>query len=233
MKKTVKILGLFIALVLIITSLTACAPKTTDDPAKDVVLKQFEPIKAGTQIAIFDTTLGKFKIAFFEKDAPKAVENFITLAKDGYYNGLSFFKVTKDFIIQSGDPLGTGSGGDSMWGKPFEDEFSWHLWHFRGAVAMNNQGKEDTNGSQFFIVQSKSIDADTLNAMRNGNFPEKVVQKYVEVGGIPAFDGRYTIFAFVYEGMEVIDAIANVEVDSASNRPIQDVLINSVTIQTY
>lgn len=233
MKKFVKILGLVSVLILLITSFTACAPKTTDDPGKDIVLKQFDPIATGTKIAVFDTTLGTFKIAFFEKEAPKAVENFITLARDGYYNGLSFFKVTKDFIIQSGDPLGTGSGGDSVWGKPFEDEFSWHLWHFRGAVAMNNQGKADTNGSQFFIVQSKSIDAETLNAMRNGNFPEKVVQKYVEVGGTPSLDGRYTIFAQVFEGLEVIDAIANVAVDETSNRPIQDVLINSVTIKTY
>lgn len=213
--------------------LTSCAPKTTEDPAKDIVLKQFEEIKKGTQTAVINTTLGTFKIAFFKDEAPKAVENFVTLAKDGYYNGLSFFKVLKDFVVQTGDPLGTGSGGDSMWGKPFEDEFSWNLWHFRGAVAMNNQGKADTNGSQFFIVQAKNVDADTVNNMRNGQFPEKVVQKYVEVGGVPQFDGRYTIFAFVYEGMDVIDAISEVEVDAATQKPAKDVLINSVEIKTY
>lgn len=98
---------------------------------------------------------------------------------------------------------------------------------------MNNQGKADTNGSQFFIVQAKNVDADTVNNMRNGQFPEKVVQKYVEVGGVPQFDGRYTIFAFVYEGMDVIDAISEVEVDAATQKPAKDVLINSVEIKTY
>ena len=95
---------------------------------------------------------GTIRAVLFEDEAPKTVENFITHAEEGYYDGLTFHRVIDEFMIQGGDPQGDGTGGESIWGKAFEDEFTDNLYNFRGALSMANSGK-NTNGSQFFIVQ--------------------------------------------------------------------------------
>ncbi len=106
----------------------------------------------GDTIAVMHTNMGDISIRLFPEAAPKAVENFITLAKNGYYNGLIFHRVIQDFMIQGGDPKGDGTGGESCWGKDFEDEFNAKLMNLRGSLAMANAGP-GTNGSQFFINQ--------------------------------------------------------------------------------
>ena len=113
---------------------------------------QLEKPEVGEQIAILHTSKGDISIRLFPEAAPKAVENFITHAKNGYYDGLTFHRVIEDFMIQGGDPEGDGTGGESIWGKDFEDEFDQKLINLTGAVSMANSG-EDTNGSQFFINQ--------------------------------------------------------------------------------
>ena len=113
---------------------------------------QLEKPEVGEQIAILHTSKGDISIRLFPEAAPKAVENFVTHAKNGYYNGLTFHRVVEDFMIQGGDPKGNGTGGQSIWGKDFEDEFDQKLINLTGAVSMANNG-EDTNGSQFFINQ--------------------------------------------------------------------------------
>ena len=113
---------------------------------------QFESPKKGTPIVTLKTSLGEIELMFFPQQAPKTCENFLTHVKEGYYNGLKFHRVIPDFMIQGGDPTGTGRGGQSIWGRPFPDEFSMDLWNFRGALSMANSGP-NTNGSQFFIVQ--------------------------------------------------------------------------------
>lgn len=157
-----------------------------------------------TPVAIMETDYGTINLVLFEKQAPKAVENFVTHAKEGYYNGLTFHRVINDFMIQGGDPTGTGSGGESIWGKPFEDEFSYDLYNFRGALSMANSGK-NTNGSQFFIVQAPQMDKEL-----NG-WPKLVEEKYHEVGGTPWLDQVHTVFGQVIQGMDVVDAIAALE----------------------
>ena len=112
---------------------------------------QLEEPKEGEEIAIVKTNMGDIKIKLCPEEAPKAVENFVTHAKEGYYDGLTIHRVVKDFVIQGGDPAGNGTGGESIWGEPFEDEFSQDMYHFNGAVAMANSGA-NTNGSQFYIV---------------------------------------------------------------------------------
>lgn len=124
-------------------------------PGDPIQLKQFEEPKAGEEIAVIKTSMGDITVRFFKEEAPKAVENFLTHAKEGYYNGLSFHRVVSDFMIQGGDPKGDGTGGESIWGEPFEDEFSPNLYNFRGALSMANSGT-NSNGSQFFIVQASS-----------------------------------------------------------------------------
>lgn len=124
---------------------------------------QLESPDVGEEIAVVHTTMGDITMKFFPEAAPKAVENFITHARDGYYDGVTFHRVIDGFMIQGGDPTGTGSGGESINGKDFEDEFSNKLFNIRGSVSMANAG-QDTNGSQFFINQNKSCDFDLAEA---------------------------------------------------------------------
>lgn len=194
--------------------------------------EQFTPPAKGENIAIMKTSMGDIKIKFFPNEAPKAVENFIKHAKDGYYNNLIFHRVINDFMIQGGDPLGTGTGGESIWNAPFEDEFSDNLHNYRGALSMANSGP-NTNGSQFFIVQApaKTITSDTESYMKQNNFSEEVIKKYKEVGGTPWLDNRHTVFGQVFEGMDVVDKIAATKVDR-DDRPTEDVKILGIEIIT-
>ncbi len=233
--------------------------------------------------ATLHTTMGDIEIAFFPEYAPKTVENFLTHAKEGYYDGLIFHRVINDFMIQGGDPQGTGIGGESIWGEPFQDELSPQLYNFRGAISMANSGV-DTNGSQFFIVQSKGNQFANLpdmlysNRVQNnieriqknvnkmlaegkdkkeieqyiteenkkieatinagvpeyyGKMLEPVIAKYQEVGGTPHLDNKHAVFGQVINGMDVVDKIAAVEQNPQNNKPVTDVVINSITVVGY
>ncbi len=188
---------------------------------------------AGDTAAVMHTSLGDIKIRLFGDKAPKTVENFVTHAKNGYYNGIIFHRVINDFMIQGGDPLGTGTGGESIWGGSFEDEFTPELHNLRGALSMANAGP-NTNGSQFFIVQAKTVPENMLEQMaelEDRGFPKDVTEAYRQLGGTPWLDFRHTVFGQVYEGMEVVDAIASVKV-GAADKPLEDVVINSIDIIT-
>ncbi|MGJ7911381.1 peptidylprolyl isomerase [Neobacillus sp. LXY-1] len=174
-----------------------------------------------------DTTMGAIKIKLFPEYAPKAVENFVKHSEEGYYDGLIFHRVIKDFMIQGGDPNGNGTGGESIWGKPFEDEFSRNLFNIRGALSMANSGS-NTNGSQFFIVQSTKLDPSMKSQMEKAGYPKEAVDAY-ENGGTPWLDGRHTVFGQVIEGMDVVDKIANTPVDP-KDKPEKDVKINKIKV---
>ena len=167
-------------------------------------------------VAVMHTNMGDIKIKLFPNEAPKAVENFVTHANNGYYNGLIFHRVIKDFMIQGGDPTGTGMGGESIWGRSFKDEFDPKLHNLRGALSMANAGP-NTNGSQFFIVQANTVPSNMLDQMRDmpDSFPEATVNAYESMGGTPWLDFRHTVFGQVVEGMDTVDAIANVKVGGA------------------
>ncbi len=147
--------------------------------------------------ATMTTTHGEIVFELFDEDAPKTVQNFKDLAGKGFYDGLSFHRVIKDFMIQGGCPQGTGTGGP---GYTFEDEFNEHKVE-RGALAMANAGP-NTNGSQFFIVTTESA---------------------------PWLDGKHTVFGRVTSGMDVVDAISDVDRD-ADDRPREDVVIERVEL---
>ena len=185
----------------------------------------------GDLTATINTTLGAIKVKFFPEAAPKAVENFTTHAKNGYYDGIIFHRVIKDFMIQGGDPTGTGRGGQSIWGDKFEDEFSPELHNYCGALSMANAGPR-TNGSQFFIVQLSSVDASLLSQMKEmpEEFPPECVENYSKLGGTPWLDYHHTVFGQVYEGMDVVNAIANVRV-GFQDKPVEDVKIISVDVE--
>ncbi len=185
---------------------------------------------AGQTVACIHTTMGDISVKFFPEQAPKAVENFLTHAKNGYYNGIIFHRVIPDFMIQGGDPTGTGMGGESIWGRPFPDEFSRELYNFRGALSMANSGP-NTNGSQFFIVQASSVDPRLMKQVREV-FPEEAANEYAEVGGTPWLDFRHTVFGQVYAGMDVVDAIAAAP-RNGQDKPLEEISILSVDVSEY
>lgn len=153
-------------------------------------------------VVTIETTQGAIQIALRPDVAPKACENFIGLSKKGYYNGVIFHRVIKGFMIQGGDPTGTGRGGESIWNRNFEDEFSPQVKFDRpGLLAMANRGPA-TNGSQFFITCAPT----------------------------PWLNNKHTIFGEVIKGMDVVQKIENCEKDS-QDRPKTPIKILSVTVQ--
>lgn len=199
---------------------------------EEVPLPQFNP--TGNEInCVMETNYGTIEFMLFPEQAPKAVENFVTHAEEGYYDGLTFHRVINDFMIQGGDPNGDGTGGESIWGEPFEDEISDQMYHFRGAICYANAGK-DTNGSQFYIVQTTpealvEQGYTTEKLVEKFGYPQNVAEKYMEVGGTPQLDGDYTVFGMVTSGMEVVDEIASVPID-INAMPIEPVIIESITV---
>lgn len=181
-------------------------------------------------IATIKTNHGDLRIKLFPEQAPKTVANFIALSKDGYYDGVIFHRIIKDFMIQGGDPTGTGMGGESIYGESFEDEFSEELYNIRGALSMANAGP-NTNGSQFFIVQNQHLPYSKKEIARGG-WPEPIAEIYAEQGGTPHLDRRHTVFGQLADeaSYEVLDAIAGVET-GAMDRPVEDVVIEMIEIE--
>ena len=181
-------------------------------------------------IATIKTNHGDMRIKLFPEHAPKTVANFIALSKDGYYDGVIFHRIIKDFMIQGGDPTGTGMGGESIYGESFEDEFSEELYNVRGALSMANAGP-NTNGSQFFIVQNQHLPYSKKEIARGG-WPEPIAEIYAEQGGTPHLDRRHTVFGQLADeaSYEVLDAIAGVET-GAMDKPVEDVVIQTIEIE--
>lgn len=180
-------------------------------------------------VARIKTNHGELKIQLFPEQAPKTVANFIALSKDGYYDGVIFHRVIKDFMIQGGDPTGTGMGGESIYGERFEDEFSPELYNIRGALSMANAGP-NTNGSQFFIVQNSSLPYSTKELTRGG-WPKPIAEVYASQGGTPHLDRRHTVFGQLVDeaSYEVLDKIAAVETASM-DKPLEDVVIETIEV---
>lgn len=178
-------------------------------------------------LVVMHTNKGDIKIKLFKEETPKTVENFITHAENGYYDGVIFHRVIEDFMIQGGDPDGTGMGGESIYGGSFEDEFTMNLFNLRGALSMANAGP-NTNGSQFFIVQAKKSHGSAAQ-LKEGGWPEEIAEAYEEMGGTPHLDQRHTVFGHVVEGMDVVDDIAAVK-KGPGDRPVYDVVIESIDV---
>lgn len=165
---------------------------------------------SGGNHAVIATEQGEIEIEFFANEAPKAVENFRLLAEHGYYDGLTFHRIVKGFMLQGGDPAGDGTGGESAWGGTFADEINlsspvYKAGYKRGIVAMANAGP-NTNTSQFFIMH----------------------QDY-------RLPPDYVIFAHVTRGMEVVDQLANVPTglgaDGGLSKPKTPIVMRKVTVQ--
>ena len=176
--------------------------QNTSNNTQKETLQMTELTKDTTTIAVIQTNMGTIEIELFADKAVKTVQNFVGLAEKKYYDGIIFHRVINDFMIQGGDPTGTGSGGESIWGKSFEDEVKTGLKHSSdGILSMANAGP-NTNGSQFFI---------TLKAT-------------------PWLDGKHTVFGKVISGMDVVKAIGKVKTNQ-NDRPLTDVVMQTVTIE--
>lgn len=181
--------------------------------------------------AVMKTNMGDMEFVLFPEVAPKAVENFVTHSENGYYDGLIFHRVIQDFMIQGGDPTGTGMGGESVFGNNFEDEFSLDARNYYGALSMANAGP-NTNGSQFFVVQAKSVPQSLISQMeqlKDNGFPQEVIDNYQKVGGTPWLDFHHTVFGQLINGADVLDKIAAVKC-GANDKPAEDVVINGIDI---
>lgn len=200
------------------TSGNSKAPKVTDcaPPAgynKTDANGRFKPtIDISNKVAVLQTSMGEIQIQLYDKDAPKTVQNFVCLIERGYYDGITFHRVAHGFVIQAGDPTGTGRGGESIYGAKFEDELyantdSYKAGYLRGVLAMANAGP-NTNGSQFFILLS---DANQM------------------------LSHSYTIFGKVSSGLATVDKIGTVAITPENGpedgKPITTILINKATIK--
>ena len=172
---------------------------------KGVTLDTLMDLKENEQlVATVETNLGKIEIELYAKEVPKTVKNFVGLALEGYYNGVIFHRVIKDFMIQSGDSTGTGMGGKSIYGNDFEDEFVNSLHHNSpGILSMANAGP-NTNRSQFFIT----------------------------VAATPWLDRKHTIFGKVTDGIDVVYQISNVQT-ARGDKPAKDVVMKNVTVEKH
>ena len=197
---------------------------------KELHLPQVDIETVDGPIATIKTNYGDMRIKLFPEQAPKTVANFIALSKDGYYDGVIFHRIIKDFMIQGGDPTGTGMGGESIYGQAFEDEFSEELYNIRGALSMANAGP-NTNGSQFFIVQNQHLPYSKKEIARGG-WPEPIAEIYANQGGTPHLDRRHTVFGQLAdeESYKVLDVIAGVET-GAMDKPVEDVVIETIEIE--
>ncbi len=211
---------------------------TGEDADEDKEIVQYADPEKGELIAkIKIKGYGTITVKFFPEHAPLAVENFVQHVKDGYYDGLTFHRIIDDFMIQGGDPEGTGSGGESIWKDdageevPFEDEYSKYLMPIRGALCMANSG-ENTNGSQFFIVQTSTYRIADVMELRSAGVDDDLVDYYKENGGAGWLYEAHTVFGQVIDGYDVLDAVAGVDVDSNS-KPDNDVIIESIKLDTY
>lgn len=199
--------------------------------------KQMAEPNAGETIAVMHVKdYGDITFKFFEDKAPKAVENFLTHAKDGYYNGVKFHRVIEEFMIQGGDPKGDGTGGESIWGDGFGTELDESLVPYKGALCMAMSSLPNSIGSQFFIVQA-NYDETMEGYMKRGGYPEGLLEEYKNYGGYMSLYMNYTVFGQVYEGIDVVDAITKVEKTMSSTGeesvPVEDVIIESIDVSTY
>lgn len=210
--------------------------KLNSKTADSLAIQNFTPPQDGEDIVVLTIKdYGEVKIKLFEDISPKGSQNFIGLAKKGYYDGLIFHRVIKNFMIQGGDPLGNGTGGESLWGGKFDGGAPKGLYHFAGAVAYANSGSTATDGSQFYIVTGEKQTDDSLKQIENyygKTFTDEVKEKYKEIGGTPHLDGDYTVFGQVIDGLDIVYKISETQIDS-SDKPVTAVTIEKAEVVPY
>jgi peptidyl-prolyl cis-trans isomerase-like 1 len=186
---------------ILLFTLFGCGQQSKDSLSKQTT-KETPMEKRVEVIATIETSMGTFKVELYGNATPKTADNFVGLAEKGYYDGVTFHRVMDNFMIQGGDPTGTGRGGQSIYGAPFQDEFVDTLRHTGpGILSMANAGP-NTNGSQFFVTLAPT----------------------------PWLDGRHSVFGKVVEGMDIVRAIGKVKTTKPGDKPVEQVVMKKVTI---
>ncbi len=208
---------------------SASATEPTEQIVFGSKVMNFTAPQDGEEVIILTVKgYGDIKIKLFPEYASKGVQNFKTLAERGYYNGLIFHRIINHFMIQGGDPLGNGTGGESIWGSRFDGGASPYLIHTAGAVAYANSGSTATDGSQFFIVTGQKYAEEQFSP----DYPEEAKKYYIEDGGAPWLDGKYTVFGQVYDGLDIVFKLQQVPT-GASDKPVTNVVIESMKVAKY
>lgn len=210
----------------VMLSLSSCGEKVRETDTDQLALPE-----VNEEIVVMHTSTGDIYFRLFPEDAPKAVENFIYHIEKGNYNGVEVFRSEPNYLIQTGDyENNDGSGGESKWGKGFSVELSSSLHHIRGALGMARAESRDSQGSQFYVV-TRSYASVAYSEKLKATDPD-LAKKYEENGGIPEFDGDYTVFGQVFAGFDALDELNKGETDSEDGEP-QPVYVLSVEIVEY
>lgn len=202
---------------------------------------QFDPVKTGDEIAIIKTTHGDISMRLFPEEAPNTVKQFKRLVNEGFYNDSDIYldKGLTTFVT------GYDKDSENMTGKiatddgnPVEREISQNLWHFSGAVSSlcyqkSRFDKTAYSDSRFFIFGDMPATTAIANELAKYNYPQSVIDEYKKHGGAPHYTGMHTIFAQVYDGMDVVNKIANLEIDEDTGKPVEEAKILSIELSTY
>ena len=207
--------------------------QTISRPAVESAELQFTHPAAGDTIAVFDTSAGTFRAVLFPAQAPQACDNFIGLVQQGYYNGLTVTRVENQFVVEAGQ--GADGKGTTIWnGNRYPVEATDSLHHYSGALCMGADASGDC-ASVFYVMEtlpgSQSVTQELTDQMNAAGYRAEVVAAYQTAGGAPYLDYTDTVFGQVYEGMDVVDAIAQTGVDE-NQKPTEDITINRVTMST-
>lgn len=238
-----KLALLILSAVLVCAAATACGKQPAGTsvggsnirPGVESTQLQFTQPPAGSTIATLATSKGDITVVLYPEYAGWAVDNFKRLAEDGYYNNTTFHRVVADFIIQGGDPTGTGEGGQSCWGTGFPIEVNKVLRHYSGALCMAaTGGPHGTNNSQFYIVSTPAggFSDQDIAALQQQGLPAEAAETYRQAGGAPYLDNTDTVFGQVIAGMDVVDKIAASATDD-KDFPKTKIELLSVTVSSY
>ena len=235
MKKANLILTILI-LSILTSSCSTNAGKIVDGYTQigNLKLEQVQRPKQGEEIAVIATNMGEIKMRLFPEIAPNAVENFKTLAKEGFYNGVKFSRVEENFLIQIGENKDFPEG-KSIFGDFFEDEVDLNYRHITGCVGLAKK-EENKNSSQFYIIVQDGIDEEYLEVMKEFDeegYPKEVIKAYETLGGVPRLDLRFTIFGQVFYGMDTVMEINQVNINPITKEPVEDVIIEKIEIVPY
>ena len=230
-KVTIIMLIISVAMVSIIIFLNSFGGgKKVKLDATKATTTQLETPKNGQEIAIIKTNMGDMKVALYTEYAPKAVENFVSLAKSGYYNGTYIFQDEPTVYFIGGGKNKDGSGGEK---KTMDNEITANLWPFKGSLCSIGDGDTNCSGNKIMFVNSIEFTDKIKEQMKSASKNEKLTNAFINNGGIPNFVGQYTVFAQTYEGMDVFEKISAVSSDKNTKQPSQDIIIESVEISTY
>lgn len=222
--------------VLLTAALGGCGQKHVQLDEQPI-LNYTAPAQGDEIVVIHVRDYGDITVRLFPELLPEACENFLELARAGYYDELIFHRVMENFMIQGGDPKGDGTGGESTWGGHFDGGWNEQLIHVPGALAYANSEGTATDGSQFYIVTGDAVPESMLNSISENSeiyFTQEARALYQQYGGTPWLDGgNYTVFGQVIDGLDVAFEISHTAVDAETAKPKKAVYMDSVTVEQY